>query len=126
RLLYEEGRYIMSYEISRSFVDSRFKSIEQILNNFPNQPNETNMNNLESDEESVDTPLVSPFPYSDNDSDDGEVVNELMSTRILEFYAEKGMPRTRPRLKKFNWDKVPPLLELSQHDLMRGLRHPYE
>nr|GEV55939.1 hypothetical protein [Tanacetum cinerariifolium] len=35
------------------------------------------MNNLESDDESVDTPLVSPFPHSDNDSDDGEVLNEL-------------------------------------------------
>ncbi|GKC73959.1 hypothetical protein Tco_1119842, partial [Tanacetum coccineum] len=37
----------------------------------------TNMNDLESDDESVDTPLVSPFPHSDNDSDDGEVLNEL-------------------------------------------------
>ncbi|GJZ67907.1 hypothetical protein Tco_0631147 [Tanacetum coccineum] len=35
------------------------------------------MNDLESDNESVDTPLVSPFPHSDNDSDDGEVLNEL-------------------------------------------------
>ncbi|GKD63433.1 hypothetical protein Tco_1305541, partial [Tanacetum coccineum] len=38
---------------------------------------QTNMNDLESDEESVDTPLISPFPHSDNDSDDGEVLNEL-------------------------------------------------
>ncbi|GJY56830.1 hypothetical protein Tco_0455945 [Tanacetum coccineum] len=44
---------------------------------FANQPNETDMNNLESDDESVDTPLVYPFPHSDNDSDDGEVLNEL-------------------------------------------------
>ncbi|GJV27663.1 hypothetical protein Tco_1384111 [Tanacetum coccineum] len=36
------------------------------------------MNDLESDDESVDTLLVSPFPYSDNDSDDGEVINELI------------------------------------------------
>ncbi|GKF70376.1 hypothetical protein Tco_0203433 [Tanacetum coccineum] len=35
------------------------------------------MNDLESDDESVDTPLVSPFPHSDNDSDEGEVLNEL-------------------------------------------------
>ncbi|GKF19914.1 hypothetical protein Tco_0068552 [Tanacetum coccineum] len=35
------------------------------------------MNNLESDDEAVDTPLVSPFPHSDNDSDDEEVLNEL-------------------------------------------------
>ncbi|GKG12498.1 hypothetical protein Tco_0346735, partial [Tanacetum coccineum] len=35
------------------------------------------MNNLESHDESIDTPLVSPFTHSDNDSDDGEVLNEL-------------------------------------------------
>ncbi|GJY36217.1 hypothetical protein Tco_0421595 [Tanacetum coccineum] len=35
------------------------------------------MNDLEFDDESVDTPLVSPFPHSDNDSDDEEVLNEL-------------------------------------------------
>ncbi|GJZ55467.1 hypothetical protein Tco_0610660 [Tanacetum coccineum] len=58
-----------------AFVDSRLESTEQFLNNFSNQPNETNMNNLESNDEAVDTPLVSPFPYSDNDSDDGEVHN---------------------------------------------------
>ncbi|GKF71031.1 hypothetical protein Tco_0207145, partial [Tanacetum coccineum] len=55
-----------------AFVDSRLESIEQFLNNFANQPNETNMNNLESDDEAVDTPLVSPFPHSDDDSDDEE------------------------------------------------------
>ncbi|GJR45619.1 hypothetical protein Tco_1313722 [Tanacetum coccineum] len=44
---------------------------------FANQPKETDMNNHESDDESVDTPLVSPFPHSDNDSDDAEVLNEL-------------------------------------------------
>ncbi|GJT16968.1 hypothetical protein Tco_0875674 [Tanacetum coccineum] len=37
----------------------------------------TNMNDLESDDESVDTPLVSPFPHLDNDSDESEVINEL-------------------------------------------------
>ncbi|GKB44355.1 hypothetical protein Tco_0889297, partial [Tanacetum coccineum] len=36
-----------------TFVDSRLESIEQFLNNFANQPNETNMNDLESDDESV-------------------------------------------------------------------------
>ncbi|GJT84220.1 hypothetical protein Tco_1058562 [Tanacetum coccineum] len=49
------------------FVDSRLESIERFLNNFANQPNETNLNDLESDDESVETPLVSPFPHSDND-----------------------------------------------------------
>ncbi|GKC51171.1 hypothetical protein Tco_1073916 [Tanacetum coccineum] len=56
----------------------RRQSIERFLNNFANQPNETNMNDLESDDESVDTPLVSPFPHLDNDSDDNEVLNELI------------------------------------------------
>ncbi|GJZ04650.1 hypothetical protein Tco_0537925 [Tanacetum coccineum] len=49
-----------------AFVDSLLESIEQFLNNFANQPNETDMNNIESDDESVDTPIVSPFPHSDN------------------------------------------------------------
>ncbi|GKF68746.1 hypothetical protein Tco_0198425 [Tanacetum coccineum] len=60
-----------------AFVDTLFESIEQFLNNFANQPNDTNMNNLESDDEAVDTPLVFPFPPSDNDSNDEEVLNEL-------------------------------------------------
>ncbi|GJS29606.1 hypothetical protein Tco_0490226 [Tanacetum coccineum] len=38
----------------------------------------TDMNDLESDDKSVDTPLVSPFLHSDNDLDDGEVLNELV------------------------------------------------
>ncbi|GJU50276.1 hypothetical protein Tco_1219831 [Tanacetum coccineum] len=55
------------HELQRisAFVDSRLESIERFLNNFANQPNETNMNDLESDDESVDTPLVSPFPHSE-------------------------------------------------------------
>ncbi|GKA14463.1 hypothetical protein Tco_0694109 [Tanacetum coccineum] len=208
------------------------------------------MNNLESDDDAIDTPLVSPFPPSDNDSDDEEVLNELILyenartlpreriinsfdgedlafecmigfrkftayldpflpmniisrkayntiminglegtrknlvtvvkdvyvfvgsftyitdfvvledieefimsnmaevlmggpfrnitklnydvakglvsfTRIFNTYTYR-MPRTIPRLKNFNWSKVPPLLELSQNDLMNGLRHPHE
>nr|GEV59443.1 hypothetical protein [Tanacetum cinerariifolium] len=68
------------HELQRilAFVESRLESIERFINNFANQPNETNMNYLESDDESIDTPLVSPFPHSDNDSYDGEVLNELI------------------------------------------------
>ncbi|GJZ93783.1 hypothetical protein Tco_0665986 [Tanacetum coccineum] len=208
------------------------------------------MNNLESDDEAVDTPLVSPFPHSDNDLNDGEVLNELDEyenagtlhreriinsldgvdlafecmigfrkftayldpflpmniisrkayysimvkglegtgknlvavvkdvyvfvgsfTYITNFFmledigefimsdmaevlmgrpfrkitklkydVAKGLvsftkifdtytyrkPRTIPRLKNFHWSKVPPLLELSQNDLINGLRHPHE
>ncbi|GKF01573.1 hypothetical protein Tco_0028496, partial [Tanacetum coccineum] len=77
------------YELQRilAFVDSRLESIEQFLNYFANQPNETNMNDLGSNDESVDTPLVSPFPHSDNDSDDGEVLNDLIE------YENVGMLR---------------------------------
>ncbi|GJT50700.1 hypothetical protein Tco_0976857 [Tanacetum coccineum] len=35
------------------------------------------MDNLELDDESVDKPIVSPFLDPDDDSDDGEVLNEL-------------------------------------------------
>ncbi|GJZ84594.1 hypothetical protein Tco_0649933 [Tanacetum coccineum] len=60
-----------------TFVDSRLECIEQFLNGFVHQPNEINMDDLESDNESVETPLVSPFLDSENKSDDGEVLNEL-------------------------------------------------
>ncbi|GJS12182.1 hypothetical protein Tco_0368978 [Tanacetum coccineum] len=208
------------------------------------------MNNLESDDEAVDTPLISPFPHSDNDSDGEEVLNELSEcenagtlcqeriinstdgddlafeymigfrkftayldpflpmniisrkayntimvdglegtgrnlvaivrdvyvfvgsftyitdfvvledigefimsnmaevlmgrpfrkitklkydvakglvsfTKIFDTYTYR-MPCTIPRLKNFNWSKVSPLLELSQNDLMNGLRHLHE
>ncbi|GJW02884.1 hypothetical protein Tco_1561740 [Tanacetum coccineum] len=69
-----------------AFVDSRLESIEQFLNNLANKPNETNTNNLESNDKSGETPLVSSFPYSDNDSDDEEVLKELSeykNTRTL-------------------------------------------
>nr|GEX24252.1 homeodomain-like protein [Tanacetum cinerariifolium] len=67
------------HELQRisAFVESRLESIKRFLNNFANQRNETNINDLESDNESVDTPLVSPFPHLDNDSNDGKILNEL-------------------------------------------------
>ncbi|GKB95116.1 hypothetical protein Tco_0981253 [Tanacetum coccineum] len=233
-----------------AFVDSHLESIERFINRFADQPNETNINDPESDDGSIDTPLVSPFPHYDNDSDDEEVLNKLSEyenagtlrreriinsfdgddlafecmigfrkftayldpflpmniisgkayntimvdklegtgknlvvivrdvyvfvvsfTYITDFVVledigefimsdiaevlmgkpfrkitklkydvAKGlvsftkifdtctyrMPRTIPRLKNFNWSKVPPLLELSQNDLMNRFRHPYE
>ncbi|GJW62409.1 hypothetical protein Tco_0111744 [Tanacetum coccineum] len=233
-----------------AFVDSRLESIEQFLNHFTDQPNETSINDPETDDGSVEAPLVSPFPHSDNDSDDEEVLIKfreyenagslcreriinsldeddlafecmigfrkftayldpfllmniisrkayntikvdrlegmgknlvaifrddyvfvgsftyityfivledigefimsdmaevLMSrpfrritklkydvarglvsfTKIFDTYTYR-MPRAIPRLKNFNWSKVPPLLELSQNNLMNGFRHPYE
>ncbi|GKB18085.1 hypothetical protein Tco_0852008 [Tanacetum coccineum] len=233
-----------------AFIVSRLKSIEQFLNHFTAQPNKTNINNPEIDDGSVETPLVSPFPHSDNDSDDEEVLIELseyknagtlrreriinildgddlafecmigfrkfttyldpfllmniilrkayntimvdrlegtgnnlvaivrdvyvfvgsftyityfimlediaefvmsdmdevlmgipfrritklkydvakglvLFTKIFDTYTHR-MPHTIPRLKNINWSKVPPLLELSQNDLMNRFRHPYE
>ncbi|GJT14373.1 hypothetical protein Tco_0861415 [Tanacetum coccineum] len=67
---------------------------------FTNQPNETNMNDLESDGESVDTPLVSPFPHSDNDSDDGKVLNELIE------YENVGMLCQKRAIKSFDGDDL--------------------
>ncbi|GKC81045.1 hypothetical protein Tco_1136762 [Tanacetum coccineum] len=63
--------------VTSAFIDSRLESIEQFLNNFANQPNEANMNNRESNDESGEKPLVSPFPHSDDDEDDEEVLKEL-------------------------------------------------
>ncbi|GJY43533.1 hypothetical protein Tco_0431746 [Tanacetum coccineum] len=50
---------------------------EQLLDDFMNLPNVLEIDYLESDDESVDTPLVSPFLDSDDESDDGEVLDEL-------------------------------------------------
>ncbi|GKD57299.1 hypothetical protein Tco_1290686, partial [Tanacetum coccineum] len=70
------------------------------LNDFDNQPNETNTNDLKFDDESVDTPLVSPFPHSYNDSDDGEVLNELIE------YENVGMLRRDKAINSFDRDDL--------------------
>ncbi|GJW50821.1 hypothetical protein Tco_0092172 [Tanacetum coccineum] len=90
------------HELQRilAFIDSLLESIERFLNNFANQPNETNMNDLESDDESVDTPLVYPFPHSENDSKDGEVLNELIE------YENVGMLRREKAINGFNGDDL--------------------
>nr|GEY13493.1 hypothetical protein [Tanacetum cinerariifolium] len=58
------------------------------------------MNELESDDESVDTPLVSPFPHSDNDLDDGEVLNELIE------YENVGMLCREKAINSFDRDEL--------------------
>ncbi|GJZ11520.1 hypothetical protein Tco_0546279 [Tanacetum coccineum] len=179
-------------------------------------PNEIVMDDLESEDELIYTPFVSPFLDSDDESDYGEVLNELDEKFVayfdlllpmnnitrkayntimveglentrrnlvaivrdvyvfvgsftyvtdfvvledigeyivsdmtdfvmgrpfraviqLEYDCVKGlilfsrifdtyifrMPRTVPRLKNIEWSKVPPILVLSQLDLMSGLR----
>ncbi|GJR66750.1 putative reverse transcriptase domain-containing protein [Tanacetum coccineum] len=78
---YTLGGQLHELYVSSAFVDSRLESFEQFLNNFSNQPNETNMNNLESDNEAVDTPLVSPFPHSDIESNDGSSMYSKIDLR---------------------------------------------
>nr|GEV68929.1 Gag-Pol polyprotein [Tanacetum cinerariifolium] len=48
------------------------------------------MNDLESDDELVDTPVVSPFPHSDKDSNDDEVLNELSEYENAEAKKESS------------------------------------
>ncbi|GJW03087.1 hypothetical protein Tco_1561943 [Tanacetum coccineum] len=81
-----------------SFIDSILESIEQFLNRFAEQPNETSINDPEPNNGLVDTPLVSPFPYSDNDSDDEEVLNELYE------YENTGTLRRERIINSFDWD----------------------
>nr|GEV31259.1 homeodomain-like protein [Tanacetum cinerariifolium] len=77
------------YEIS-AMTDSRLENIdhtqikipslvpiEQLFNNFMDSPDVLEMDDLESDNESIDIPLVSLFLDSDDELDDGEVLNEL-------------------------------------------------
>nr|GEW80287.1 Gag-Pol polyprotein [Tanacetum cinerariifolium] len=54
-----------------TYVDSRLERINQFLNGFIQQLNEIDVDDLELDEESVDTPLVLPFLDTDGDSDNG-------------------------------------------------------
>ncbi|GJU09971.1 hypothetical protein Tco_1132367 [Tanacetum coccineum] len=84
-----------------AFIDSRLKSIERFLNRFTDQPNETSTNYPESDDGSKDTPLVSPFPHTDNDSDDEEVLNEL-SFRKFTAYLDLFLPMNIILRKAYN------------------------
>ncbi|GJX20346.1 hypothetical protein Tco_0223023 [Tanacetum coccineum] len=55
-----------------------------------------------------------------------DCVKGLISfTTIFDTYIYR-MPRIIPRLKNFNWSKVPPIMVLSQRDLMSGLKHAHE
>ncbi|GJV66688.1 hypothetical protein Tco_1482197 [Tanacetum coccineum] len=67
-----------------AYIDSHLENIDQFLNGFTQPPNEIDMDDLEPDDESVDTPLVSPFLDSDDDSDDDEVLNKLEEYEGLE------------------------------------------
>ncbi|GJX56759.1 hypothetical protein Tco_0286656 [Tanacetum coccineum] len=70
------------------------------LKGFTQQPNEIDVDDLELDNESVDTPLVSPFLDSDDDSDDGEVLNEL------EEYGNAGQLCRQRAINSFDGDDL--------------------
>ncbi|GJU94851.1 hypothetical protein Tco_1319607 [Tanacetum coccineum] len=55
--------------------------LEQLFIDFENPHEVSHMDDLESDNESNDTPFVSHFLNSDDESDDGEVINELIEYR---------------------------------------------
>ncbi|GJW09062.1 hypothetical protein Tco_1571485 [Tanacetum coccineum] len=59
-----------------------------------------NLDDLDPDDESVDTPLVSPFLDSDDDSDDGEVLNEL------EEYGNAGKLFHQRAINSFDGDDL--------------------
>nr|GEW94143.1 hypothetical protein [Tanacetum cinerariifolium] len=88
------------YPLTQGLMIVMIDSIERFLNDFANQPNETNTNDLEFNDESVDTPLVSPFPHSGNDSDDGEVLNEIIE------YENVGMLRREKAINSFDRDDL--------------------
>nr|GEV63752.1 hypothetical protein [Tanacetum cinerariifolium]GEV64904.1 hypothetical protein [Tanacetum cinerariifolium] len=81
-----------------TYINSRLENIDRFLNDFTQQPNEINVDDLDPDDESIDTPLVSPFLNSDDDSDDGEVLNEL------EEYGNAGQLCRQRAINSFDGD----------------------
>ncbi|GJS25598.1 hypothetical protein Tco_0454230 [Tanacetum coccineum] len=116
------------HELQRilAFVDSRLESIEQFLNNFANQPNETNMNYLYFDDESVDTPLISTFPHSDNDSGDSKPMWESAKTvaptpnsAIVQIDVDDNFVINSTHLKMICENKFDGYLRADPHDHIR-------
>ncbi|GKC53710.1 hypothetical protein Tco_1076455 [Tanacetum coccineum] len=69
-------------------IDSHLRNINHTRVTMP--PNEIDMDNLESKDKLIDTPLVSPYLDSDDESNDGEVLNELDEYRnVGNFYSNK-------------------------------------
>ncbi|GJR67040.1 hypothetical protein Tco_0013105 [Tanacetum coccineum] len=76
------------------------QNIDQFLYGFTQPRNEIDMDDLEPDDESVDTPLVSHFLESDDDFDDGEVINEL------EEYGNAGHLSRQREINSFDGDDL--------------------
>nr|GEV62117.1 MAK10-like protein [Tanacetum cinerariifolium] len=83
-----------------TYIDSRLENIDRFLNGSTQQPNEIHVDDLEPDDKSVDTPLVSPFLDSDDDFDDGEVLNEL------EEYGNAGQLCLQRAINSFDGDHL--------------------
>ncbi|GKD64577.1 hypothetical protein Tco_1306685 [Tanacetum coccineum] len=83
-----------------TYIDSHLENIDQFLNGFTQQPNEIDVDDLEPNDDSVYTPLVSPFLDSDNDFDDGEVLNEL------EEYGNAGQLCRQREINSFDGDDL--------------------
>ncbi|GJX53113.1 protein kinase-like domain, concanavalin A-like lectin/glucanase domain protein [Tanacetum coccineum] len=83
-----------------AYIDSCLENIDQFLNDFENRPNKINMDDPELEDEMVNTPLVSPFLDSDDDSDDGEVLSEL------EEYSNAGRFRRKKIINSFDGDDL--------------------
>ncbi|GJS53969.1 hypothetical protein Tco_0627331 [Tanacetum coccineum] len=94
------ARFNQELQKNSAFIDSRLESIEQFVNRFAKQPNETSINDPEPDNGSVDTPLVSPFPYSDNESNDEEFLNKLCD------YENTGTLRRERIINSFDGDDL--------------------
>ncbi|GJW80553.1 hypothetical protein Tco_0144528 [Tanacetum coccineum] len=83
-----------------AYIDSRLANIDQIHKDFTTQPNIIDMDDVESNNGLTDTPLVSPFLDSDDDSDDGEVLNEQ------EEYGNVGKLCRRKMINSFARDDL--------------------
>nr|GEV09845.1 hypothetical protein [Tanacetum cinerariifolium] len=83
-----------------AYNDSRLENIDQFLSNFATHSNIIDIDDIKSNNGSVDTPLVSPFSDSDDDSNDGEVLNEL------EEYGNAGILCQRNVINSFDGDDL--------------------
>ncbi|GJT86677.1 hypothetical protein Tco_1068394 [Tanacetum coccineum] len=78
---------------------------------------------VDSHLKTVDTPLVSPFPHSDNDSDGEEVLNEL-SFRKFTAYLDPFLPMNIISRKAYNTIMVDGL-EGTKRNLVAIVRDVY-
>ncbi|GJZ81000.1 hypothetical protein Tco_0645994 [Tanacetum coccineum] len=76
-----------------SIINSYLKRVDHAI-----PPNEIYMDDLESENELIDTPLVSPFLDSDDESDDGEVIDDHDGEDLAFPCMIEGLESTRRNL----------------------------